>query len=279
MTPSITPTIIEEKTASGIFARKTFTSASKDALVLVMGYGGSLRIWPETFVDKLAEKFTVITYDNRGTGLSFLPKQTEDFTIKAMSDDLFEVVKMFNIESHHLLGYSMGSCIALQYAHDHQDMVRSLFLLSGTAGGSLYVKPDKAMSTALANPQGKTLWDIYMYTWSLMYSPEAFERCQPAFKAIYEASKETPTRPAALIGHSHAFRGFDGVSYLADLKIPTTILAGQTDRLMPSENSQNLAKHISGAKLILLDNCEHGPHIESEDKVIEAIVDSCENAM
>lgn len=278
MTQSIIPTIIEEKTASGIFARKTFTSSSRDTLILVMGYGGSLRIWPETFIEKLARKFTVITYDNRGTGHSFLPKQTEEFTIKAMADDLFEVVKMFNVESHHLLGYSMGSCIALQYAHDHQERVRSLFLLSGTAGGSLYVKPDKAMSTALANPEGKTLWDIYMYTWSLMYSPDAFERCQPAFKAIYEASKETPTRPVALIGHSHAFRGFDGTSYLADFKMPTAILAGRTDRLMPSANSENLAKHISGAKLILLDDCEHGPHIQSEDAVIEAIENCCASA-
>ena len=278
MTQSIAPSIIEEKTASGIFARKTFTSTSGDTLVLVMGYGGSLRIWPETFVEKLAKKFCVVTYDNRGTGLSFLPKQTEDYSIKAMADDLFEVMTMFGIDAHHLLGYSMGSCIALQYAYDHQEMVKSLFLMSGTAGGSLYVKPDKAMSTALANPEGKTLWDIYMYTWKLMYSPEAFERCQPAFKAIYDASKETPTRPAALLGHSHAFRGFDGVSYLSKIKLPTTILAGRADRLMPVGNSENLAKHIGGSKLILLNDCEHGPHIQLEDEVIVAIESCCASA-
>jgi pimeloyl-ACP methyl ester carboxylesterase len=275
MTQSIAPSIIEEKTASGIFARKTFTSSSRGTLILVMGYGGSLRIWPESFVNKLAEKFYVVTYDNRGTGLSFLPGRTEDYSIKAMADDLFEVVKMFEIDSHHLLGYSMGSCIALQYAHDHSDIVKSLFLMSGTAGGSLYVKPDKAMSFALANPEGKTLWDIYMNTWKLMYSPQAFERCQPSFKAIYEASKDNPTRPSALIGHSHAFRGFDGVSYLAELRMPTTVLAGRTDRLMPVGNSENLAKNIIGSKLIVLDDCEHGPHIQSEMMVIEAIEDCC----
>jgi pimeloyl-ACP methyl ester carboxylesterase len=278
MTQSLTTTIVEEKTASGIFCRKTFTSTSQDTLVLVMGYGGSLRIWPNSFIEKLARKYTVVTYDNRGTGISIIPKSTDDYSIKLMADDLFEVVKLFEIESHHLLGYSMGSCIALQYAHDHGDRVRSLFLLCGTAGGSLYVKPDKEMSTALANPQGQTLWDIYMYTWKLMYSPAAFERCQPAFKAIYEASKDTPTRPMALMGHSHAFRGFDGTSYLPNLKMPTTVLAGRTDRLMPSGNSENLAKHIAGSKLILLDDCEHGPHIQSEDEVVGAIEETCGRA-
>lgn len=271
---TINTQFIENKTANGIFYRKTFTETSKDVLVLAMGYGGSLRIWPATLVEKLAKEFVVITYDNRGTGHSIIPQRTEEYTIKAMADDLHEVVNELNIESFKLLGYSMGSCIALQYAFDHPSRVKSLILLSGTAGGSLYAKPDKAISTALANPQGKTLWDIYLYTWSLMFSPDAFERYQPQFKSIYEASKETPTRPAALIGHSHAFRGFDGSTYVSELKMPTTIIAGKNDRLMPPQNSENLAKNIVGSKLIMFDDCEHGPHIENEDRVIEEILRS-----
>lgn len=268
--------IVEEKTNGGIFCRKTFTESSGETLVLIMGYGGSLRIWPSTFIEKLAQKFVVVTYDNRGTGLSIVPQNTADYTIKAMSDDLDEVVQQLEIEKHHLLGFSMGSCIALQYAHDHGDRVQTLFLMCGTAGGSLYVKPAKEMSHALANPEGKTLWDIYMYTWRLMYSLEEFERCQPAFKAIYENSKDLPTRPAALVGHSHAFRGFDGSGYLAGFKMPCTVLAGRDDRLMPAGNSENLAKNIAGSRLVMLDNCEHGPHIQNEDIVIGEIERACD---
>lgn len=268
--------VVEKKTAGGIFCRKTFTETSGETLILVMGYGGSLRIWPTTFVERLAQNFVVVTYDNRGTGLSIVPQNSADYTIKAMSDDLNEVVQLLEIERHHLLGYSMGSCIALQYAHDHGDRVLALFLMCGTAGGALYVKPAKEMSQALANPEGKTLWDIYMYTWKLMYSPLEFERCQPAFKAIYEKSKDLPTRPAALVGHSHAFRGFDATSYLPGFKMPCTILAGRDDRLMPAGNSENLAKNIAGARLVMLDNCEHGPHIQSEDNVIDEIEKACD---
>lgn len=264
--------IEEQKTESGIFCRKTFTSTSNDFLVLVMGYGGSLRIWPATFVNALAKTFNVITYDNRGTGLSIIPPDPEDYTIKAMADDLFDVIKTLEIQSLHLLGYSMGGCMALQYAHDHSQHVKSLFLMSCTAGGTLFVKPEKEVSTALANPQGKTLWDIYMSTFSLMYSPEVLQRCMPKIKQIYEISKECPTRPLALAGHSHAFKGFDGTSYLAGLKMPTTILSGKNDRLMPVQNSENLAKNLCNANLILWDDCEHGPHIQREDEVVELIV-------
>ncbi len=240
-----------------------------------MGYGGSLRIWPVTFVNKLAKVFKVITYDNRGTGLSIIPKNPEEYSIQVMADDLNDVIVSSEIKSHHLLGYSMGGCMALQYAHDHQERVRSMFLMSCTAGGSLFAKPDKALSSALANPEGKTLWDIYMSTFSLMYSPEAFERCQPKFKEIYEASKDLPTRPIALAGHSHAFKNFDGSGYLSGLKMPTTILAGRDDRLMPVGNSENLAKNLSGSKLILWDDCEHGPHIQNESAVVELIESNC----
>lgn len=276
MTNSIETIQIEEgKTAGGIFYRLTSTATSGDYLVLVMGYGGSLRTWPATFVNKLAANFKVLTYDNRGTGLSVIPKSPEEYTISIMANDLFDIVTTLGVEKHHLLGYSMGGCMALQYAYDHQEYVSSLFLMSSTAGGSLYEKPDKAMSSALANPQGKTLWDIYISTFSLMYSPEEFDRCMPKIKEIYEASKDFATKPAALAGHSHAFRNFDGSSYLTDLKIPTTILAGLQDRLMPVKNSENIAGSLTNSKLTLWDDCEHGPHIQNEQAVVELIVDSC----
>ena len=266
--------IQEKKTGKGIFCRQTFSPSSKDYLVLVMGYGGSLRVWPATFVNKLAQTFKVITYDNRGTGLSIIPQNPEEYTIKSMSDDLYDVIETLDVASHHLLGYSMGGCMALQYAHDYQDRVRTMFLMSSTAGGSLFAKPDKAVSNALANPEGKTLWDIYMSTFSLMYSPEHLERCLPTIKSIYEASKDLATTPLALGGHSHAFKNFDGSGYLSGLKIPTTLLSGKNDRLMPAGNSENLARNLCNSKLILWDDCEHGPHIQNEDQVVELIVES-----
>ncbi len=264
-------TVDERRTEGGITCRKTSSTTSRETLVLVMGYAGSSRIWPSTFISRLADRFTVITYDNRGTGTSIVPNLTEEYTIKAMADDLFEVVRLFGIEHHHLLGYSMGSCIALQYIFDHPELVRSLFLLSGTAGGSLYAKPDKQISMALANPQGNSLWDIYMSTWRLMYSPEVLDRCLTTLTSIYENSKDTPTSVPAMLGHSHAFRGFDGTTYLSSIKAPTTVLSGKADRLMPVQNSINLADRIPAARSIFIDDCEHGPHIQCEDQVLAEI--------
>jgi pimeloyl-ACP methyl ester carboxylesterase len=268
-------TDVDGRTSGGIYFCKTSTSISREALVLVMGYEGSGRIWPRRFVEKLAQKYVVITYDNRGTGYGIVPQDPRQYTVKKMSDDLDEVVVRLGIPEFHLLGYSMGSCIALQYAHDHSARVKTLFLLSGTAGGALYVKPDPAMSAALANPQGETLWELYMSSFRLMYSPEALREVQPQLHDIFEASKDTPTTTAGLAGHSHAFKRFDGTAFLSGLRMPVTILAGMNDRLMPVENSKNLANAIPDARLVLVPGCEHGVQVQCQDLLIKEIEDGC----
>ena len=263
------------KTSGGIYFCETSTPASRDTLVLVMGYGGSGRIWPRRFVEKLAQKYAVIAYDNRGTGYSIVPQDPRQYTIKKMSRDLDEVVTQLSVPQFHLLGYSMGSCIALQYAHDHPAKVKALFLLSGTAGGALYVKPDPAMSAALANPQGDTLWELYMSSFQLMYSPETLNEVEPQLRDIFEASKDTPTTVAGLAGHSHAFKQFDGTAFLSGLQMPTTIMAGEDDRLMPVQNSKNLANAIPDARLVLVAGCQHGAQVQCQDLVIQEIENSC----
>lgn len=275
MTNQAMATISEGKTQSGIFWRKTSTATSKDVLVLVMGYGGSLRIWPVSFIDKLASKYVVLTYDNRGTGLSFVPASPESYTAQLMAADLNEVVTELDISQFHLMGYSMGGCIALQYAVDFGAKVKTLFLLSSTAAGSLYVKPASEVSSALANPQGQTLWDIYMWTFSLMYSPEQMIRCEPQMRLIYENSKGTPTSVRGLQGHSNAFKTFDLSEAVYGLKIPTVVMTGTEDRLMPPENSDNLAKAIPNSKLVRVENCEHAVHVQEEARVIREIEAHC----
>jgi pimeloyl-ACP methyl ester carboxylesterase len=108
-----------------------------------------------------------------------------------------------------------------------------------------------------------------------MYSPETLKQVEPRLREIFDASKDTRTTTAGLLGHSNAFDKFDGTGFLAGLKTPTTILAGQDDRLMPVQNSENLAKAIPGARLVLVSECQHGPQVQREDLVIREIETAC----
>lgn len=270
-----TTSIVEGTTLTGIFWRRTFCKETHDLLVLIMGYGGSLRTWPGSFIERLSRNFVVVTYDNRGTGKSIVPKAPEDYTVEAMSSDLDQIVNELNIGRFHLLGYSMGGCMAIDYTHRHQERIKTLTLLSSTAGGALYAKPDPAVSAALASPKGDTLWDLYVSTFDLMYSPAHFQHCLPVLEEIYKNSKDWATSPLGLRGHSHAFKSFDSSKYIEQITIPTLLVSGVQDRLMPVQNSKNLASALPNSRLVLLDDCEHAPHIQEEERIVAGICEHC----
>src|SRR5579863_8271832 len=90
-------------------------------LVLVMGYRLSSIAWPEDFIEQLARQFTVITPDNRGTGLS--DKPVEGYAIANMARDICGLLDELDITHIHLLGYSMGGAIAQEFIRQFPERV------------------------------------------------------------------------------------------------------------------------------------------------------------
>lgn len=259
-------------TDSGIHYCEFWTIKTAPALVLVMGYAGSMNTWPRPFLEKLAQTYRLLILDNRGTGKSVKLKDPKLYTVKGMSDDLASVVKQTGMSEFHLLGYSLGGCIALEYAATHPAHVKSLILMSSTAGSTLYSSPPPEMLHALENPNGKTLWEVYLSTWHLCLSAESIKKQNPTLRAIFENSKEHLTPRSALSGHMFAYRSFDGVPHLKKLSMPVLVVTGDADRIAPKANSELLAQKIPGAKLKVIPGCEHAPHIEAEETLLQEIL-------
>jgi len=102
-------------------------------LVLVMGYRLNSTAWPATFIEQLARQFTVITLDNRGTGLS--DKPVEGYAIANMARDVRGLLDELGLAQVHMLGYSMGGAIAQEFVRQFPDRVKGLILCATTAGG------------------------------------------------------------------------------------------------------------------------------------------------
>src|SRR5258706_7444110 len=100
--------------------------------VLIMGYRLSSRAWQPDFIEALAERFTVVLFDNRGTGLS--DKPTFGYELSNMAKDVCGLLDHLRIVRANVLGYSMGGAIAqelvcqrlqpLRYLHDCSDCFR-----------------------------------------------------------------------------------------------------------------------------------------------------------
>ena len=102
-------------------------------LVLIMGYRLSSLAWPLDFIEALAERFTVVLFDNRGTGTS--DKPTFGYEISNMAKDVGGLLDHLEIARANVLGYSMGGAIAQEFVRQFPDRVLGLVLCATMCGG------------------------------------------------------------------------------------------------------------------------------------------------
>src|SRR5689334_5175900 len=93
-------------------------------LVLIMGYRLNSNAWPATFIAQLAQRFTVITLDNRGTGQS--DKPVAGYAIDNMARDVRGLLDELKFPQVHMLGYSMGGAIAQEFVRQFPERIKGL---------------------------------------------------------------------------------------------------------------------------------------------------------
>lgn len=259
------------KTSRDIRYKTIETNATSPWLVLVMGYAGSLDAWPKKFLDDLSTHYNVVIFDNRGTGLSLKPDDLDSYTIPLMAGDLNSVIEELSLNDFFLLGWSLGGCIALQYANLFPEKVKKMILMSTIGGRSLYTTPNKSVLEKLASPEGESIWEMFLDGWSTCISKECLKKFEDELRAIYQAIEPHFTSPTACEGHLKAYKEFEASDWLSSLTMPIKVVTGSDDRLTPAMNSIKLAKAIGQDDAITISNCEHMPHIEQRDALMKII--------
>jgi pimeloyl-ACP methyl ester carboxylesterase len=121
-------------------------------LVLIMGYRLSSSAWPAEFIDGLAERFTLVVFDNRGTGLS--DKPTSGYALSNMAEDVIGLMEHLGIAEFNVLGYSMGGAIAQELVCRHPNRVSSLVLFATLCGGTRAAYADSSVMRVMHNLEG-----------------------------------------------------------------------------------------------------------------------------
>jgi pimeloyl-ACP methyl ester carboxylesterase len=266
--------IQDGKTPRGIhFQHWVKGEPGRETLALVMGYSGSIASWSRDFLDDLHQSFDLLLLDNRGTGYSFHPAQIEEITVPTMADDLFDLASHLQLEPFHLLGYSLGGCIAQQFAASHPERIQSLLLLATTGGGSLYVAPGRDFLAQLESPRGETPWEMALSMWSLCTSQDVIQNKEAALRDIHDRQMQKPTPRRTFAGQMRAFKAFATENLFSNRQapVPLTIISGKQDRLMPHGNSLKLQEYFQQSLLIEIDNCEHLPYLEQKQELLKAI--------
>lgn len=239
-----------------------------EPLLLIMGLGGSHKEW-RRFVPELSKKYRVITFDNRGTGETVFTD--EPFTISLMASDAKAVLDAANVETAHVHGMSMGGMIAQEFALHYPEMVRLLILGVTTCGGSdgVLAKPEVLFALqgrGIATPE-EAFWAMAEFIYDKNTPREMLEEDLNSREGEF-------TKPENFMRQLQAIMTWQGTyPRLTQINVPTLILHGENDQLIPSENGKILAREIPNAKYVELENSSHIFITDQTEKSIETILD------
>jgi pimeloyl-ACP methyl ester carboxylesterase len=235
-------------------------------LVLIMGYRLSSLAWPLDFIEALAEKFTVVFFDNRGTGAS--DKPTFGYEIPNMARDVSGLLDHLEIARANVLGYSMGGAIAQEFVRQFPDRVLGLVLCATMCGGAHATYAPPAVARVMRELDGLKPEEIARQIWGVTYSPGYLENHRELAENQMRREIAAPTPLHAADLQYQAFAEFDGSRALPDIRAPTLVMTGDLDQLVAPQNSGFIAGHIPGARLIVIPGCGHRMMWEATDECV-----------
>jgi 3-oxoadipate enol-lactonase len=240
-------------------------------LVLIMGYRLSSLAWPLDFIDALAEQFTVVLYDNRGTGSS--EKPTFGYEIANMAKDLGGLLDHLEISRAHVLGYSMGGAIAQEFVRQFPDRVLRLVLCATMCGGPRATYAPPSVIRVMRELDGLTPEEIARRIWRVTYPPGYLESHRKLAEDQMRREIAAPTPLHAADLQYQAFAEFDCSWALPRVEAPTLVLTGDRDELISPQNSRLIAGLITGARLIVIPGCGHRLMWEATDECVGCITE------
>jgi pimeloyl-ACP methyl ester carboxylesterase len=223
-------------------------------LVMIHGAQGDQTMFAD-LASVCAADFRVLTFDQRGSGLS--EKPDTDYSIAMLADDTAALMDHVGFARAHVIGMSMGGMIAQELALRHPGKVAALVLGCTTPGGPHQVPvAGDAMAAAYSlapmppEERGKALAQA-------VYSKGHLERHPEIIAAMIEARRNRPIDPIALGHRMNALSRHDTYDRLPKINCPTLVITGKDDALISWENSRILAERIPGARLEVLDPAGH----------------------
>ena len=238
-------------------------------ILLIMGLAFSSRAW-HTLPERLGRDFRVITFDNAGTGRSTAPRSIH---VKQMADDAAAVLDGIGIETAAVFGISMGGMIALELALRHQHRLRSL-VLGCTYGGYLSSRKPSLRTFSTLTIAALFPGRIAPATLAGFLTTDAhYQSDRDGFHAWL--AKTDAAGPMIAMRQLRAIAAHSTHDRLSQIAVPTLILSGDSDRLVPVENSRRLAREIRGARLIEFAGVGHCFPVERPDEVARALSDFC----
>ena len=228
---------------NGIDLNYRLEGEGDETIVLVNGLADDLETWAFQLDDLVGAGYRVLRFDNRGVGKSSAPPGP--YTTALFASDTKALVDSLGLRDFHLVGVSMGGMIAQEYAIEHGADLRSLTLACTYAAPGPFCSRMFELWADLAPKLGVpfVMRDVTLWAFTVPFFEEREEELQE-FEA---AMADLPQPVDAYLAQLSSIRTHDTTGRLDRIAVPTLVLAGEEDILIPVGVSRRLQEAIAGA--------------------------------
>jgi pimeloyl-ACP methyl ester carboxylesterase len=239
-------------------------SGSGELIVLMPGLGHGAAYYEKT-VPLLAGLGRIVAVDPRGVGRS--TSKAESYSVEGWAADVAELVERLGAGRAHLVGSSLGACVALQAALDFPDRVASLAVVAGFSELDRSLELNFRMRIGIIEKLG--LGDVlaaHIAMWTLGRDFINTDAGRAAVERLFAAvRRNSPERYLAFIRAILQFGrlgpGQEGqpklTRRLGEIRVPTCVIVGEQDILTPVSQSRRIAERVAGAELHVVPGCGH----------------------
>lgn len=236
-------------------------------LLFIHGLSDNLLYW-EALTYGLKENYQIIRMDLRGHGKT--PLGSDRITIDIYADDLKNLLDDLNIGKVNLIGFSLGSAVALDFAVKYSDMVSSLVLMSSFSKCDEHFK---AIFNDFKLHLSKGFEDFFDYMIPKVLCPEVIQNNAKELE-ILKGMSAPEANVEAYIKACDTCLDFDVNDRLCEIEIPFLIIAGKYDEICPLRYQENIHENIENSELVVLDDLKHNLLVgKNIQKIVEILND------
>ncbi len=223
-----------------------------EPLVLIHGLGEIKEGWSNQF--EFADQYDLIIPDLRGHGEYLSPGE---ISIENFADDVIRLLACLGIESAHICGLSMGGMVAQEIYRQAPELCQSLMLVSTfhyapTQFGKVFLKFGKTHAeTKSPDVLRETAAKICLYSWTKENFKDFYQFYRPNHKYYYKAME--------------ACLNVNNLSLLPKINVPTLIIGGQYDSVIPVWFQLLMHKQIPHSEFVIFRNTGHVAKLEAKD--------------
>ena len=269
-------------TVNGLQVHTKEAGTGEPTMILLHGFGASVFSWREV-MQPLSQYGRVVAYDRPAFGLTERPlpgswKEESPYGVEGNLTLLLGLMDALGIEKAILIGNSAGGRLAVQAALTHPERVSGLVLVDA----AIYTgsrRPFGILQPLIYTPQMDRLGPFFARSLAGAQG-EAFlqaawhdpSRITPEIQTGYRKPLHMANWDVALWEFTRAGSGSEDLApRLKEIALPTLVISGEDDRIIPAADSVRLSADIPGARLVVIPACGHVPQEECPVFFLDAV--------